>query len=190
MSLADIVQRGWDAVGTGDFDTLVADYVEDMRFIMPSQTDLLEGRQRFRTALNGRGEILPPGFKITGLRQIEGENEVASIVEWRSEKVASSQLSVLFKFKGDKIYLKACAHLKFSMMPSSPTLKIRLFALPGFKILPSPVNAYAPTIAAGNRLCRYRRRCWVCLRLLHSYFSNHFQLTWICGHRLFSDALI
>jgi len=26
MSLVDIVQRGWEAVGAGDFDTLVADY--------------------------------------------------------------------------------------------------------------------------------------------------------------------
>jgi len=104
MSLADIVQRGWDAVDEGDFDALVADYLEDMAFIMPGQTDVLEGRQAFRTALNGLGEILPPGFEITGLRQIEGENEVVSIVEWKSEKVAASQLSVLFKFKGDKIY--------------------------------------------------------------------------------------
>lgn len=104
MSLADIVKRGWDAVGARDFDTLVADYVEDMKFIMPGQTDVLEGRQAFRTALDGLGEILPPGFEITGLRQIEGEKEVISIVEWKSEKVAGSQLSVLFKFKDDKIY--------------------------------------------------------------------------------------
>ena len=104
MGLAEIVQRGWDAVGAGDFDTLVADYVEDMRFIMPGQTDVLEGRQAFRTALDGLGDILPPSFEVTGLRQIEGENEVVSIVEWKSEKVAGSQLAVLFKFKGDKIY--------------------------------------------------------------------------------------
>jgi hypothetical protein len=104
MSLADIVQRGWEAVGTGDFDTLVTDYVEDMDFIMPGQNDVLEGRQAFRAALNGLGEILPPGFEITGLRQIEGGNEVVSILEWKSQKIASSQLSVLFKFKGDKIY--------------------------------------------------------------------------------------
>ena len=104
MSLADIVGRGWDAVGAADFDTLVADYVEDMTFIMPGQTDVLEGRQSFRAALDGLGEILPPGFEITGLRQIEGENEVVSILEWKSAKVADSQLSVLFKFKGDKIY--------------------------------------------------------------------------------------
>ena len=104
MSLANIVQRGWDAVGTGNFDTLVTDYVEDMKFIMPGQTNVLEGRKAFRAALDGLGEILPPGFEITGLRQLEGESEVVSIVEWKSEKVTGSQLSVLFKFKGDKIY--------------------------------------------------------------------------------------
>jgi SnoaL-like domain len=104
MDLASIVQRGWDAVGAGDFDSLVVDYVENMTFIMPGQTDILEGRQAFRAALDGLGEILPPGFEITGLRQVEGENEVVSIVEWKSEKVSGSQLSVLFKFNGDKIY--------------------------------------------------------------------------------------
>ena len=104
MSLADIVQKGWEAVGRGDFDTLVEDYVESMVFIMPGQSDILEGRQAFRAALDGLGEILPPGFEITGLRQIEGQNEVISILEWKSEKVADSQLSVLFKFDGDKIY--------------------------------------------------------------------------------------
>jgi ketosteroid isomerase-like protein len=104
MSLADIVQRGWEAVGGGDFDTLVEDYVEDMVFIMPGQSNVLEGRKAFRAALDGLGEILPPGFEIKGLRQIEGENEVVSIVEWKSEKVADSQLSVLFRFSGDKIH--------------------------------------------------------------------------------------
>jgi ketosteroid isomerase-like protein len=68
MNLADIVQRGWEAVGAGDFDTLVSDYVEDMTFIMPGQGDVLEGRQAFRKALDSLGEILPPGFEITGLR--------------------------------------------------------------------------------------------------------------------------
>lgn len=51
---------------------MVEDYVEDMTFIMLGQTDVLEGRQAFREALNGIGEILPPGSEITGLRQIEG----------------------------------------------------------------------------------------------------------------------
>jgi ketosteroid isomerase-like protein len=104
MSLADIVQRGWEAVGAGDFDTLVADYVDDMTFVMPGQSNILEGRQAFRAALDGLGEILPPGFEIKELRQIEGKDEVVSIIEWQSEKIADSQLSVLFKFRGDKIY--------------------------------------------------------------------------------------
>ena len=104
MSLSDIVQRGWEAVGTGSFDTLVEDYVENMIFVMPGQTDILEGRQGFRSALDGLGEILAPGFEITGLRHLEGKDEVVSIVEWRSSKITSSQLSVLFKFEGDKIY--------------------------------------------------------------------------------------
>ena len=104
MSLSEIVQRGWDAVGAGDFDALVADYVEDMIFIMPGQADVLEGRQPFRTALNSLGEILPPGFEITGLRNIEDGSEVVSIVDWKSEKIPGSHLSVLFRFTGDKIY--------------------------------------------------------------------------------------
>lgn len=103
MSEADIVQRGWAAIDAGDFDTLVADYVDDMIFIMPGQADVLRGRQGFRAALDRLAEILPPGFEITGLRQIGGQGEVVSIVEWRSEKIAASQLSVLFKFRGDKI---------------------------------------------------------------------------------------
>lgn len=104
MSLADIVQRGWDAAKAGDFDALVADYVEEMRFILPGQNDILEGRQAFRTALDGIGEILPRGFEITGLRHLEGEAEVVSIVEWRSDLIAASQLAVLFKFADRKIY--------------------------------------------------------------------------------------
>ena len=104
MSLSEIVQRGWDAVGNGDFDTLVKDYVDDMVFVMPGQANILEGRSAFREALNGLGNILPPGFEITGLRNIEGEDEVVSIVEWKSEKITGSQLSILFKFKGDRIY--------------------------------------------------------------------------------------
>jgi len=104
MNLANIVQRGWDALGAGDFDTLVSDYVEEMIFIMPGQADVLKGRQAFRSALDNLGEILPPGFEITGLRQLEGENEVVSIIEWKSDKIIASQLSVLFKFEGEKIY--------------------------------------------------------------------------------------
>lgn len=103
MSKADIVQRGWDAVGAGDWDKLVLDYTDDMIFIMPGQADVLEGKAAFRSALDGFGEIVPAGFEITGLRHIEGGDEVVSIVEWKCAKVDASQLSILFKFKGDLI---------------------------------------------------------------------------------------
>lgn len=104
MGLADIVQRGWEAVGAGDFDTLVSDYAEEMIFVMPGQADVLKGRQDFRSALNSIGTIFPPGFDIVGLRHIEGKDEVISVLEWESHKVKSSQLTVLFRFEGDKIY--------------------------------------------------------------------------------------
>ncbi|WP_392340079.1 nuclear transport factor 2 family protein [Moritella marina] len=104
MTLSNIVQRGWEAVGKGDFDTLITDYTDDMTFVMPGQEDILRGRRTFRKALNNLGGLLPPGFEITELRQTEGENEVVSIVEWKADKIESSQLSVLFRFEGDKIY--------------------------------------------------------------------------------------
>lgn len=104
MKLSDIVQRGWNAVGSGNFDTLVQDYMDDMTFIMPGQGNVLKGRQSFRAALDGLNDILPPGFQITQLRNIEGDSEVVSIVEWKSTKIANSQLAVLFKFTEDKIY--------------------------------------------------------------------------------------
>jgi len=104
MTLSSIVQRGWEAVGRGDFDTLVDDYTDDMTFIMPGQEDILRGRRTFRKALNNLGGLLPPGFEITALRQVEGENEVVSIVEWKSNNIEFSALAVLFRFEGDKIY--------------------------------------------------------------------------------------
>lgn len=103
MSLADIVQGGWDALAAGDFDALVADYAQDMRFIMPGQADVLEGRQAFRRALDGVGQLLPPGFAISGLRHLQGADEVVSILEWRCDKLVASQLCVLFRFSGEKI---------------------------------------------------------------------------------------
>ena len=103
MSLSEIVQRGWNAIAARDFDLLAEDYIDEMIFIMPGQEDVLKSRHSFRTALDSLGEILPPGFEITGLRNLEGENEVVSILEWKSDKVSSSQLTVLFKFQGDKV---------------------------------------------------------------------------------------
>lgn len=106
MSLADIIQRGCDAVGAGNLNTLVADYVANMPSIMPGQTGVLHGRQPFRSVplWIASGRFFPPGFEITGLRHFEGDNEVISIVEWKSQKVSESKLSVLFRFKDDEIY--------------------------------------------------------------------------------------
>jgi ketosteroid isomerase-like protein len=64
MTLAEIVQRGWDAVAAGDLDTLVADYTPDMIFIMPGQTDLIEGIPDFRAAVENLGAAVPAGFEI------------------------------------------------------------------------------------------------------------------------------
>jgi len=104
MTLSDIVQRGWDAVAAGDMDTLVADYTEDMIFIMPGQTDLIEGIPDFRAAVENLGAAVPAGFEVTGLRHIESEDEVVTICAWKSTKVAASQVAVLFRFRGDKMY--------------------------------------------------------------------------------------
>ncbi len=104
VSHADIVQRGWEAVGRGDWDALVADYVDDMVFVMPGQNDVLNGRTAFREVLNNLGAALPAGFEITGLRQIGEMGEVVSIIDWKCAKVPEgSQLSVLFIFDGDKV---------------------------------------------------------------------------------------
>ena len=104
MALAEIVQRGWDAVAAGDMDTLGADYTQDMIFIMPGQTDLIEGIPDFRAAVENLGAAVPAGFEITGLRHIEGETEVVTICSWKSAKVEASQLAALFRFRGDKIF--------------------------------------------------------------------------------------
>ncbi len=104
MTIGDIVQRGWDAVAAGDIDALVADYTEDIIFIMPGQTDLIEGIPDFRAAIENFGTAVPTGFEIIGLRHIEGENDVATICSWKSTKVEASQLAALFRFRGEKIY--------------------------------------------------------------------------------------
>ena len=103
-TLTEIVQRGWDAVAAGDMDALVADYTQDMIFVMPGQTDLIEGVPAFRAAVENLGAAVPAGFEITGLRHIGGDDEVVTICSWKSAKVPWSQLAALFRFRGDKIY--------------------------------------------------------------------------------------
>lgn len=104
VDTADIVKRGWDAVAAGQWDTLIADYTQDMIFVMPGQNDVLKGRAAFRSALDGLGGLVPAGFAITAIRQIGGGDEVVSVVDWKCDKVpGGSQLSVLFRFEGSKI---------------------------------------------------------------------------------------
>jgi ketosteroid isomerase-like protein len=98
------VTRGWEAVARGDWDTLIADYTEDMIFAMPGQNDELVGKVAFRNALENLGAALPAGFDIVSIRQIGDSGEVVSVVEWKSDKVpGGSQLAVLFKFIGGKV---------------------------------------------------------------------------------------
>ncbi len=105
VSDADIVQRGWEAVGRGDWDALIADYSDDMIFVMPGQNDRLEGKSAFRSALENIGAALPPGFDISAIRQIGESGEVVSIVEWKSDKVPEgSQLAVLFRLSGGLVF--------------------------------------------------------------------------------------
>ncbi len=102
---AEVVARGWEAVARGDWDSLVADYTDDMIFVMPGQADVLEGKAAFRDALETIESALPPGFDVTSLRLIGDNGEVVSIVEWKSEKVPDgSQLAVLFKLADGKVY--------------------------------------------------------------------------------------
>jgi ketosteroid isomerase-like protein len=102
---AEVVGRGWEAVGRGDWDTVIADYIDDMIFVMPGQNDVLKGTAAFRNALENLGAAVPPGFEITSVRQIGETGEVVSIVGWKSDKVPEgSQAAVLFRFRDGKIY--------------------------------------------------------------------------------------
>jgi ketosteroid isomerase-like protein len=102
---AEIVQRGWDAVARGEWDGLIADYTENMVFVMPGQKDVLEGKAAFRGALDNLGAALPPGFSITSIRQIGDGGEVVSVIDWKCDKIpGGSQLAVLFRFAGAKVH--------------------------------------------------------------------------------------
>ena len=96
------LKKGWADLAEGNMDSLAAAYTEDMIFVLPGQNDVLQGRQGFREALDNIGAALPPGFDITDLSYCLGENEITTIVEWKSEKIPEgSQSAVLFKFNPD-----------------------------------------------------------------------------------------
>ena len=71
--VADL-KAGWAALAAGEMDKLASFYAEDMIFVLPGQDDVLAGRNAFRTALDGIGEALPPGFDI---KDLEGERIVS-----------------------------------------------------------------------------------------------------------------
>ena len=102
MTLAEIVQHGWDAFASGDLDSLLADYTEDVIFVMPGQANVFNGIDEFRAALEN--VVLPSGFEVANLRHIEDDGEVVTICAWTSDQVETSQLAALFRFRGDKIY--------------------------------------------------------------------------------------
>lgn len=96
------LKKGWTDLAEGNWDSLAAAYTEDMIFVLPGQKDVLQGRQSFREALDNIGAALPPGFDITDLRYCLGDNEITTIVEWKSEKIPEgTQSAVLFKFNPD-----------------------------------------------------------------------------------------
>ena len=104
-SNAEIVARGWDAVAAGDWDTLIADYTDDMIFVMPGQNDVLEGTAAFRNALEIIGAALPPGFEFISIRLVGENDDIVSVVDWKSDKVPDgSQLTVLFRLRESKVY--------------------------------------------------------------------------------------
>lgn len=101
----NVVARGWEAVGRGNWDALIADYTKDMIFVMPGQNDVLKGVIAFRKALENLGAALPPGFEITSIRNIGETGEVVSIVEWKSTKIPEgSQVAILFRLTDGKVY--------------------------------------------------------------------------------------
>lgn len=102
---AETVRLGWELVAKGDWDALLADYVDDLIFVMPGQNDVLEGKVALREVLENLAAGLPQGFEITSIRQIGETGEVVSVVEWKSSKVPDgSQLAVLFRFAAGKIH--------------------------------------------------------------------------------------
>ena len=102
MEQIEKLKKGWEALETGDMDTLASYYAEDMIFVLPGQNDVLEGRAAFRAALDNIGQALPPGFKITDLRYCPGDDEVVNVVEFTADKLPDgSQCAILFKFDSD-----------------------------------------------------------------------------------------
>lgn len=105
MSNAAMVSKGWELVAAGDWDTLMNDYVDEAILVMPGQNDVIEGASAIHAALTNLGSVVPPGFAVTGVRQIGDGDEVVSVVDWKSDKIPDgTQSTVLFRMTGGKIF--------------------------------------------------------------------------------------
>lgn len=105
MSGAAMIEKGWELVAKGDWDTLITDYKDDAILVMPGQDDVIDGASAIHAALTNLGSVVPPGFAVTGVRQIGDGDEVVSVVDWKCDKIpGGTQSTVLFRMTAGKIY--------------------------------------------------------------------------------------
>lgn len=105
MSGAAMVAKGWELVAKGDWDALIADYDDGAILVVPGQKDVVEGASAIHAALTDLGAVVPPGFAITGVRQIGDGDEVVSVVDWSCDKIPEgTQSTVLFRMANGKIF--------------------------------------------------------------------------------------
>lgn len=102
---AEMIAKGWDLVAKGDWDALLQDYREDAIFVIPGQNDVIDGAKAIHQALTNLGAAVPPGFAVTGVRQIGDGDEVVSVLDWTCDKIpGGSQSTILFRMTGGKIF--------------------------------------------------------------------------------------
>jgi ketosteroid isomerase-like protein len=104
-SNVETVAKGWGFVAEGNWEALCADYHEDMTFIMPGQTDVIEGVGNFRSALEKLGEVVPPGFEILELEHFESEGQnVVTVAKWKCAKIPDGTwCSIMFAMRDGKV---------------------------------------------------------------------------------------
>ena len=105
MSGAAMITKGWRLVAKGDWDTLITDYKDEAILVMPGQNDVIDGASAIHAALTNLGAAVPPGFEVTGVREIGDGDEVVSVVDWKCDKIPDgTQSTVLFLMADGKIY--------------------------------------------------------------------------------------
>ncbi len=105
MSGAAMITKGWGLVAKGDWDTLITDYKDEAILVMPGQNDVIDGASAIHAALTNLGAAVPPGFEVTGVREIGDGDEVVSVVDWKCDKIPDgTQSTVLFRMADGKIY--------------------------------------------------------------------------------------